>query len=90
MNNSHSATHCDHGAQPGECVEDGCLHRREVKNALLCLAGSMTAADDQAHAMTDGELGEMLLTGRWTTIEVHEAGRRLRRHHEIKMARGHD
>jgi hypothetical protein len=40
--------------------------------------GAMTAADDQAHSMTDAELGECLLTGRWTTIEVHEAGRRLK------------
>jgi hypothetical protein len=27
--------------------------------------------------MTDAELAELLLSGRWTTIEVHEAGRRL-------------
>ncbi len=65
---------------PGECPEDGCLHRREVKNALLGLAGSMTAASDQAQAMSDRELGECLLGidgKRWTTIEIHEAGRRL-------------
>jgi hypothetical protein len=49
----------------------------EIRKALLGLAGSMTAADDQARAMTDAELGQMLLSGRWTTIEVHEAGRRL-------------
>jgi hypothetical protein len=68
---------CEHGALPGECVNDGCLYRREVKNALLALAGITTAADDQARAMTDAELGELLTTGRWSTIEVHEAGRRL-------------
>lgn len=68
---------CDHGALPGECIEEGCLYRREVKNALLGLAGAMTAADDQAQAMTDHELGTLLTSGRWTTIEVHEAGRRL-------------
>ena len=71
---------CVHGYAPGECPEDGCLYRREVKNALLGLAGSVTAAGDQAKAMTDRELGEYLhgLNGkRWTTIEIHEAGRRL-------------
>jgi hypothetical protein len=72
-------TRCDHGFLPGNCPENGCLHRREVKNALLGLAGSMTAAADQANAMTDAELGELLTTGRWSTIEVHEAGRRLMR-----------
>ncbi len=71
-----SAT-CEHGYAPGDCPEDGCLYRREVKNALLGLAGSVTAANDQAQAMTDRELGALLLSGRWTTIEVHEAGRRL-------------
>lgn len=71
------AARCEHGALLGACVEDGCLGRREVKNALLGLVGSMTAASDQAQAMTDAELGELLLNGRWTTIEVHEAGRRL-------------
>ncbi len=53
---------------------------KELRAALLGLAGSMTAADDQAKAMTDRELGESLLglNGRsWTTIEIHEAGRRL-------------
>jgi hypothetical protein len=68
---------CDHGYPPGQCPDDGCLYRREVKNALLGLAGSMTAAEDQARAMTDAELGERLTTGRWSTIEVYEAGRRL-------------
>jgi hypothetical protein len=70
---------CEHGAQPGECVEEGCLYRREVKNALLGLAGMVTAVSDQADAMTDAQLGERLTTGRWSTIEVHEAGRRLMR-----------
>ena len=72
-----AATTCEHGHAPGECSEEGCLYRREVKNALLGLAGSMAAAGDQARAMTDRELGELLLSGRWSTIEVHEAGRRL-------------
>lgn len=49
----------------------------EARKAILGLAGSMSAAADQAQAMTDRELGELLLSGRWTTIEVHEAGRRL-------------
>ncbi len=70
---------CEHGAAPGECVEDLCLYRREVKDALLGLAGAATAAFDQADAMTDAELGALLLSGRWSTIEVHEAGRRLSR-----------
>lgn len=69
---------CDHGYPMGECPDEGCLHRKEVRNALLGLAGSVTAADDQARAMTDAELGEFLLSGRWTTIEIHEAGRRLK------------
>ena len=72
---------CAHGYGPGECPENACLYRREVKNALLVLAGSVTAASDQAEAMTDAELGECLLGingKRWTTIEIHEAGRRLR------------
>lgn len=76
MNDS-DETLCEHGYDAGECPEDGCLYRREVKNAILGLAGSITAADDQARAMTDAELGERLTTGRWSTIEVHEAGRRL-------------
>lgn len=58
-------------------AEDGCLYRREAKNAVLGLAGTVTAAADQARAMTNTELGAMLLSGHWTTIEVHEAGRRL-------------
>lgn len=72
-----SAATCDHGYEPGKCPDDLCLNRREVKNALLGLVGAMTAADDQARAMTDAELGTLLTTGRWTTIEVYEAGRRL-------------
>ena len=50
---------------------------KELRNALLFLQGATTAAADQAQAMTDEELGRMLLSGRWTTVEVHEAGRRL-------------
>jgi hypothetical protein len=50
----------------------------EARKAILGLAGSMTAADDQAQAMTPDELADRLLTGRWSTIEVHEAGLRLR------------
>jgi len=53
--------------------------RDDVRKALLGLAGVSTAADDQAQAMTDAELGACLLNGGWTTIEVHEAGRRLQR-----------
>jgi hypothetical protein len=30
-----------------------------------------------AQGMTNEELGAILLSGRWTTTEVHEAGRRL-------------
>lgn len=56
----------------------GPLPEEEVRRAVLGLAGSMAAAGAQAQAMTDAELAELLLTGRWTTIEVHEAGRRLR------------
>lgn len=54
----------------------------EARRAILGLTGSATAAADQAHAMTDAELADRLLTGRWTTIEVHEAGRRLRKRAE--------
>jgi hypothetical protein len=50
----------------------------ELRRAILGLVGAVTAADDQARAMTDAELADRLLTGRWTTIEVHEAGLRLR------------
>lgn len=50
---------------------------QEIRRAVLGLAGAMSAAADQAQAMTDRELGELLLSGRWSTIEVHEAGRRL-------------
>lgn len=50
---------------------------REMRRAILGLAGSVAAADDQARAMTDSELGECLLNGRWSTIEIHEAGLRL-------------
>jgi hypothetical protein len=56
--------------------------KKELRSAILGLAGSVTAADDQARAMTDAELGELLLSGRWTTIEVHEAGLRLVRRAE--------
>ena len=49
----------------------------EMRDAVKDLSALMNAADDQARAMTDAELGELLLTGRWTTIEIHEAGRRL-------------
>lgn len=56
----------------------GPIPEDEMRRAILGLAGVMTAADDQARAMTDAELAELLLTGRWTTIEVHEAGRRLK------------
>lgn len=51
--------------------------KSELRNAILGLAGATTAAGDQAQAMTDAELAALLLSGRWTTIEVHEAGRRL-------------
>lgn len=51
--------------------------KNELRRSLLRLAGSVTAAGDQAQAMTDEELGELLLSGKWSTIEVHEAGRRL-------------
>jgi hypothetical protein len=53
------------------------VHPDGARNLILGLAGVTTAAADQAQAMTDAELAERLLTGRWTTIEVHEAGRRL-------------
>lgn len=49
----------------------------EMKDAINWLAGRTVAAADQVHAMTDAELSEALLTGKWTTLEVHEAGRRL-------------
>ena len=52
----------------------------ELRRAILRLMGATVAASDQAQTMTDEELAERLLTGRWTTIEVHEAGRRLKKH----------
>jgi hypothetical protein len=50
-------------------------------DAIQRLAGRTVAASSlgQVQAMTDEELAEALLTGRWTTLEVHEAGRRLRK-----------
>jgi ribonuclease HI len=54
--------------------------REEIRSAILGLAGATAAADDQAQAMSDAELAQRLLTGRWSTIEVHEAGLRLMRH----------
>ncbi len=53
------------------------VHPNVARNILLGLAGAVTAADDQARAMTDRELGDLLGSGRWSTTEVHEAGRRL-------------
>ena len=53
------------------------VHPDGARNMILGLAGRTAAAGDQAQAMTDAELGELLLNGRWTTIEIHEAGRRL-------------
>jgi hypothetical protein len=50
---------------------------QQMRHAILGLAGATTAAADQAQAMTDAELGRLLLSGRWTTVEIHEAGRRL-------------
>jgi hypothetical protein len=57
--------------------EDGGVSQDEIRRAILLLAGSVTAASDQADAMTDAQLAARLLSGRWTTIEVHEAARRL-------------
>lgn len=65
---------------------NGPLPERETRRAILALAGATTAADDQARAMTDLELADLLLSGRWTTIEIHEAGRRLMRRSEIEDA----
>jgi hypothetical protein len=59
----------------------GPLDPKEVRHAVLGLAGAMAAAGDQAQAMTDEELGRLLLSGGYTTIEVHEAGRRLADRH---------
>lgn len=63
----------------GRTHERAAAGERDTTRAILGLAGAMSAAADQARAMTDAELGELLLTGRWTTIEIHEAGRRLTR-----------
>jgi hypothetical protein len=64
-----------HGCQDPGGEED--MNEKEIRRAILYLAGSTTAAVDQSVAMTDTELGEVLLSGHWTTVEVHEAGRRL-------------
>lgn len=62
---------------PDENTQMASCPRHGMRPAILGLAGAMAAAGDQAQAMTDQELGELLLTGRWSTIEIHEAGRRL-------------
>lgn len=49
----------------------------EMREAVKDLKAFMVAADDQASALTDRELGEQILSGRWTTIEIQEAARRL-------------
>lgn len=53
-----------------------------IKDAVLDLRATTTAANDQVLAMTDAELAERLTSGRWSTLEVHEAGRRLARRGE--------
>ena len=58
-------------------MSDGPIDPVELKHAILGLAGATTAKADQVQVMTDAELAELLLSGRWSTIEVHEAGRRL-------------
>ena len=62
----------------------GPLPYDETRRAILGLVGAMNAAADQAGAMTDAELGSLLLDGHWTTIEIHEAGRRLLAHHALR------
>lgn len=62
-------------------VESGLLTQEEAEafvDALDGITAQIIVAGDQAGAMTDAELGELLLNGRWTTIEIHEAGRRLK------------
>ncbi len=62
-------------------VESGLLEQEEAErfaDSLESLVVNMQVASDQAQAMSDAELGELLLKGRWTTIEIHEAGRRLK------------
>lgn len=62
-------------------VESGLLVQEEAEAFAAALEGisaQIVVAGDQAGAMTNAELGELLLSGRWTTIEIHEAGRRLR------------
>ncbi len=51
----------------------------DMREAVRDLSALMNSAADQARAMTDAELGELLLSGRWSTIEIHEAGLRLKR-----------
>lgn len=63
----------------GAALVSGPIPEDELKDAIRWLAGRTVAAADQVHAMSDAELAEALLTGKWTTLEVHEAGRRLRR-----------
>lgn len=62
---------------PDEDTRLASCPRHGIRPAVLGLTGAVVAADDQAQAMTDAELSERLLSGRWTTVEVHEAGRRL-------------
>ena len=58
-------------------MSDDETFEQQARRAIIRLAGAATAAADQAQAMTDQELGRLLLSGRWTTIEILEAGRRL-------------
>jgi hypothetical protein len=57
----------------------GPIPEDEMKDAIRWLVGRTVAADDQVRAMSDAELAQALLTGKWSTLEVHEAGRRLQR-----------
>ncbi len=49
----------------------------ELEKAVGQLAASVLDAQDEADNLSDMELEDRLESGQWTTIEVHEAARRL-------------
>jgi uncharacterized protein (UPF0297 family) len=53
------------------------INESEFNEAMRDISAVSNAVGDQARAMTNQELGRLLLSGKWSTIEVHEAGRRL-------------
>lgn len=55
------------------------IDEEAFREAIRDISAMTNAASEQARAMTNQELGRLLLSGKWSTLEVHEAGRRLLR-----------